>query len=73
MSKVTLEFTLPDEQEAFDDARLGGDYRIALGDIRQHLRALLKYNAEGMDVKTVEAIQERYNEILQEYEIGERV
>lgn len=41
--KVTLEFTLPDEQGEYDAARLGRQTLLVLWEIDQRCRALLKY------------------------------
>ena len=40
---VTLRFTLPDEQGEFDAARLGREALIALWEIDQHCRSILKH------------------------------
>ena len=41
--KATLEFDLPDEQGEFDAARLGHKALLALWDIDQRCRSLLKH------------------------------
>jgi hypothetical protein len=41
--KATLSFSLPDEQAAFDAARLGSEALATLWEIDQHCRSLLKY------------------------------
>ena len=40
---VTLKFTLPEEQGDFDAARLGSKALLALWEIDQRCRSLLKY------------------------------
>jgi hypothetical protein len=41
--KATLEFDLPDEQGEFDAARLGGKALLALWEIDERCRGLLKH------------------------------
>jgi hypothetical protein len=41
--KATLEFSLPEDQSDFDAARLGSKALIALWEIDQHCRSLLKH------------------------------
>jgi hypothetical protein len=41
--KATLSFNLPDEQGEFDAARLGSKALLALWDIDQRCRSLLKH------------------------------
>jgi hypothetical protein len=41
--KATLTYTLPDEQAAYDAARLGSEALATLWEIDQHCRSLLKY------------------------------
>ncbi len=43
MPTVTIRYSLPDEQAEFDAARLGSKMAVALWDIDQRLRALLKH------------------------------
>lgn len=43
MPVVTLRYRLPDEQAEFDAARLGNRMQVALWDIDQRCRALLKH------------------------------
>lgn len=43
MPTVTIRFTLPDEQGDYDAARLGRRALLALWDIDQHCRSLLKH------------------------------
>jgi hypothetical protein len=48
--KATLTFNLPDEQGEFDAARLGHKALMALGDIDQRCRSLLKYGEPSDEV-----------------------
>jgi hypothetical protein len=41
--KATLTYTLPDEQAAYDAARLGREALATLWEIDQHCRSLLKH------------------------------
>ena len=41
--RATLTYTLPDEQAAYDAARLGSEALATLWEIDQHCRSLLKY------------------------------
>jgi hypothetical protein len=41
--KATLEFQLPEEQEEFDAANQGRDFKLLVWDIDQHLRNLVKH------------------------------
>jgi len=47
---ATLTFNLPEEQEAFDAAMEGQGARIALSEIRTHLRNRLKYGEISEEV-----------------------
>jgi hypothetical protein len=40
---ATLTFTLPDEQEEFDRAVQGGDWRMVVEDLDAHLRSRLRH------------------------------
>lgn len=41
--KATLEFTLPEEQQAFEIACRADQFQNAMGEIRQHVRDKLKH------------------------------
>ena len=41
--KATLTYTLPDEQAAYDAARLGSEALATLWEIDQHCRSLITY------------------------------
>ena len=53
--KVTIEFTLPDDQGQYERARLGSEAVSALWEIDQHCRAILKHGDPSPDVR--EALQ----------------
>ena len=45
MPTATIRYRLPDEQRDFDAARLGNRMQVALWDIDQRLRSLLKHGS----------------------------
>jgi hypothetical protein len=63
MSKAILEFNLPDDQYEFDLAVKAPDMRSALEDIREYLRANVKYQTQ--DQKRWEV----YDEVYQQFYI----
>ena len=50
MPTATLTFTLPEEQDEFQTALRGADYRAVLGDFRAKFREMRKYH-ESVDVE----------------------
>ena len=69
--KATLTFNLPEEQDDFNNAVKGLDYKIALLEIDDYLRRELKYNQNLTDIeyKTIEKVREEFNGILTDNEI----
>ena len=65
MSKVTLEFTLPDEQNEFDAARQGSSLHTALWYFDQRLRNAVKH--EGRE--EMQAARDWLHEELAVYDI----
>lgn len=57
-----LVFKLPEEREEFHDAQNGVNYHIALVDLDNWLRALVKY--EDKTKVTVDEVREKIREIL---------
>jgi hypothetical protein len=56
--QATLTFSLPDEQADYDAARLGRDALLALWEIDQHCRALVKHGDPSEDAAALaEAIR----------------
>ena len=56
--KATLSFSLPDEQAAYDAARLGREALATLWEIDQHCRSLIKYGEPTPEQTTLaEAIR----------------
>lgn len=63
--KAKLIFDLPEEQDEFNHAIKGIDYSIAIDEFTQVMRSHLKYdNNPEWDTKTVDALWERYWEIM---------
>lgn len=70
--KATLTFNLPEDQDDFNNAVKGIDYKIALQEIGEYLRRELKYNQSLTDIeyKTIEKIREEFNGILTDNDIN---
>jgi hypothetical protein len=64
--EAVLKYNLPEEKEEYEMAVHGIDYYLCLDDMREWLRQKLKYDAEGLDVDTLEKVQERFFEIIGE-------
>jgi len=59
--KAILEFNLPDDQQTFDLHVMAYDMRVSLIEIKDYLRAKVKYETEN-DVKW-----EAYNEMYEHF------
>jgi hypothetical protein len=73
MPKAILEFNLPEEKEEFESAKNGGCYKLALWDLDQYLRGILKYNSDAHDQKTIDELQNTRNklhEFLHDYDLS---
>lgn len=46
MPKATLEFTLPEDRDAFEDAIKGDHYRRTLEELRNEIRSKIKHTDE---------------------------
>ena len=46
MSKVTIEYTLPEEQEEFETANNASKYYSVIWDLDQYLRNFVKYPSD---------------------------
>jgi hypothetical protein len=65
--KATLEFLLPEDQGEFDAARLGREALVALWEIDQHCRSLLKHGDPSEDAAALaEAIRAMISEELRD-------
>lgn len=74
--QATLSFTLPDEQEEFDDATKGGSWHCACDAIVDWLRAEEKYGEpktvkQRHRVEVLREVRERVYEIRRDRELGE--
>jgi hypothetical protein len=68
--KVTIEFNLPDDEYEYRNSVKANEMYNALWDIKQELRNALKYgDLTEYEYKTMERIQDKFFEILNEYEI----
>lgn len=70
--KATLTFNLPEDQDDFNNAVKGIDYKIALQEIAEYLRRELKYNQNLSDIEyqTIEKVREEFNGILTDNDIN---
>lgn len=67
--KAILEFNLPEDNDDFDMAVKGVKYFIALDEIRNRLRNILKYNSDHFneqELELIEKAQKEFFEILEE-------
>jgi Mn-dependent DtxR family transcriptional regulator len=65
--QATLTFSLPDEQGEYDAARLGRDALVALWEIDQHCRALLKHGSPSEETRELaEAIRAMISDELRD-------
>lgn len=64
MTRATLTFSLPADQAEFDLALKGGDYKMALEDLREAFRKKAKYSEE--ETTTWQAAYELFWETLKE-------
>jgi hypothetical protein len=65
--KILLRFDLPDEQPEFDAARLGRDALLALWEIDQHCRAIVKHGDPSEETRELaEAIRAMISDELRD-------
>ena len=65
--KILLRFDLPDEQAEFDAARLGRDALVALWEIDQHCRAIVKHGDPSEETRELaEAIRAMISDELRD-------
>ena len=70
MANGTLSFTLPEEQQEFDDACKAGCFRSVLGNLDGELRSHLRYDSHpDWDSRTVEAIRKILWDLVADYGI----
>lgn len=70
MANGTLSFTLPEEQQEFEDACKAGDFRSVLGQFDNELRSHLRYNTRpDLHGDTVEKIRKILWDLVADYGI----
>jgi hypothetical protein len=63
--KATLEFNLPEDDEALTDARQGSDWKWAMDELLNYLRSQIKHGDHtAEEYRTFERVRERVIEIL---------
>jgi len=64
--KATLEFNLPEEQYQFDCAVKGSSMDMAISEMQEEFRKMIKYN-EWSDIqyKMLEELRDKFNEIVE--------
>jgi hypothetical protein len=72
--KATLEFNLPEEQYQFDCATKGISMDMAITEMQEEFRKMIKYN-EWSDIqyKMLEELRDKFNEIVQSNNANIRV
>jgi hypothetical protein len=71
--KAILEFNLPEDQDEFNQAVQGGDWRHVVWDFDQYLRGEIKYAADGADparIRAYEDIRERLHRSISEMNLS---
>jgi hypothetical protein len=61
--KAIIEFTLPEEQEQFEDATNGWKWSYAMWKLDQYLRAKVKYPSDNDKQETIDAFHEAREEL----------
>ena len=64
MSKGKLIFELPEDRCEFKVASNAMSWALVTWDMAQYLRGLLKYDAGGLNIETLEAVRERLFDLL---------
>jgi len=65
--KATLEFNLPEDDEALTDARKGSDWKWAVDDLFNYLRSETKHADHSAEEYAVfDKVREKMSEILEE-------
>lgn len=66
--KIKIEFTLPDNDQEYDDFKNGPYYRAILTDFKAHLRSVNKYGTEeGNAPKEVDDLYRHLCELISSY------
>jgi hypothetical protein len=61
-----LKFTLPEEQDYFEDAVKGRDWKIIVLNIENYLRTQIKHSEDYDSIKGLEMAQEKLWELISE-------
>ncbi len=68
--KATLEFNLPEDDEALTDARKGSDWRWAVADLFNYLRSEIKHaDHTAEEYNMLEAVRDKLSTILEERDL----
>lgn len=71
MPKATLEFNLPEENQEFDTARQGVDFKIALQDLDNWLRGKLKYEEiSATEAVIFQKVRDQLHEFCQDNDVS---
>jgi hypothetical protein len=69
MSRATISFKLPDENDRFKDAVNATEMKLVLYDLDQYLRGKVKYSEDGKEADVCEQVRDYLHEQLREYGI----
>lgn len=68
--KIKIEFTLPDNDQEYDDFKNGPYYRAILTDFKTHIRNISKHGTkDGPAPKEVEELYRYFCELLSSYNL----
>jgi hypothetical protein len=68
--KATLEFNLPQDDEALTDARQGSDWKWAVDDLFNYLRSEIKHADHSAEEYAIfDKVREKLAEILEERDL----
>jgi NH3-dependent NAD+ synthetase len=62
--KAILEYTLPEETAELQQALDGGRWEMAMFELDQHLRGIVKYGDDEVAANHAQAIRDKLHEIL---------
>jgi len=69
--KATLEFNLPEDDDALTDARQGSDWKWAVDDLFNYLRSEIKHADHTAEEYAIfDKVREKLAEILEERDLG---
>jgi len=65
--KATIEFKLPEDEDAHLDALKGSDWKFAMDELLNYLRTQIKHGDNSVEeYRTFERVRERVSDILEE-------